>query len=327
MGRCRKSGCTAEMVPGFAYCKDHKNGPNLVLPSVPVSIAVRQAAVPAAAAAPALRPLPGQATAAPPQHRRRGAVDFGSAAPKTSGQASNLDRMRFAHATQLAKRKTEPELLAPLIAAFQTVAQHPGFAGCLDDEVGWTNWSAWADWALRAIAPEIAMRPVAVEVRDQLQGMALVAGQRSQPFAERYFLELSLYCDAAIERMDTSFVLGQASQIFGPILAPFLAIPAAAAHAAGGVAAGYAAQAGMALGKQLVQTGIKAGAKELVAPVAPQKAVRKYENLNPMRFTLAWLAFVTANKEPRREIEAIVQEFGGDRAVRNLYAWLKASNL
>ncbi|MFY9510184.1 MAG: hypothetical protein WAQ05_04345, partial [Rubrivivax sp.] len=82
-----------------------------------------------------------------------------------------------------------------------------------------------------------------------------------------------------------------------------------------------------ALGKQLVQTGIKAGAKELVAPVTPQKAVPKYENLNPMRFTLAWLAFVTANKEPRKEIEAIVKEFGGDKAVRNLYAWLKASNL
>ncbi|MFY9510429.1 MAG: hypothetical protein WAQ05_05595, partial [Rubrivivax sp.] len=63
MGRCRKPGCTAEMAPGSAYCKEHKSSPNVVLPSIPVSIAVKQAAKPAAPAAaastPALRPLPG----------------------------------------------------------------------------------------------------------------------------------------------------------------------------------------------------------------------------------------------------------------------------
>jgi len=325
------------MAPGSAYCAQHKGSPNIVLPSIPVSIAVRQGthqgaaasggSAPSATGTPVLRPLPGQ----PPQHRRTGAHSLLPSASDTAleGQAKNMQRMKFAHATQLAKRVTDPEYMAPLLKAFGTLTQTPGFAKCLDAEVGWTNWSAWFDWAIRAMAPEMAMRPVAVEVRDLLRSKSLLAGTRNEVFADRYFFELSLYCDAAIERMDTSFILGQASMIFGPILAPILAVPAAAAKAAGGVAAGYAAQAGMGIGKGLAEMGIKAGTKELVTTTPGQKigATKKYENLNPMRFTLAWLAYVTSNAEPRKEVEAIVKEFGGAKGVRNLYSFLKSSNL
>src|SRR4051794_27382984 len=137
MGQCRKPQCNSQMAAGSAYCALHKGGPNVVLPSVPVSVAVRQARTPAP-------------RAAAPHHRRRGAVDFGTTAPLLDGQAKNMQRMRFAHATHLAKRTTDKESLAPLIAAFHEIAQAPGFAKCLDDEVGWTNWSAWCDWAVRA---------------------------------------------------------------------------------------------------------------------------------------------------------------------------------
>src|SRR5262245_819369 len=110
MGTCRKPQCTAQMATGSAYCAQHRASPNVVLPSVPMSMAVREAA-----RAPA-RPLAHAPGAGPagraPHHRRRGAVDFGTGgALLLEGQAKNLHRMRHAHAAQLAKRSTDQEAL------------------------------------------------------------------------------------------------------------------------------------------------------------------------------------------------------------------------
>lgn len=322
MAECRNQQCKAPAAAGSAYCKPHKGGswPNVVMPTVPAAVAVRQSL------AQPRQPAP-KAAAPSPGHRRRGAIDLGTTSIALTGQAQNLNRMRVAHATQLAKTVSEPEALKPLIAALYEITQSPAFAKYLDREVGWTNASAWFDWAARAIAPDMMARPVAAELRDQLRWNSLLAGRRGKVFADRYFFELSLYCDAAIEKMDISFIFGQASMVFGPLLAPILAIPAAAAHAAAGSFAGTATSLSISAGKALAETGIKAGAKAALVTAPGQKVVRKYENLNPMRFTLAWLDFVSSEKEPSKAIALVHAEFGGAKACDSLYEFIKSSNL
>lgn len=326
MAQCRNQQCKEPAVAGSAYCKPHKGGtwPNVVMPSVPAAVAVRQDLAQAQQA----RATPPAARSAPaPGHRRRGAIDLGATSIALTGQAQNMNRMRVAHAAQLAKTVSEPEYLKPLIEAMHEITQSPAFAKYLDREVGWTNASAWFDWAARAIAPDMMARPVAAELRDQLRWNSLLAGRRGKVFADRYFFELSLYCDAAIEKMDISFIFGQASMVFGPLLAPILAIPAAAAHAAAGSFAGTATSLSISAGKALAETGIKAGAKAALVTAQGQKTVRKYENLNPMRFTLAWLDFVSSEKEPSKAIALVHAEFGGAKACDSLYEFIKSSNL
>jgi hypothetical protein len=321
MAACRKPGCADQAGGGSPYCALHKaGGPNIVLPPMPAKVATQQDLAQARAD-----------RAAPPAglHRRRGAIDLGASALILDGQNKNKERMRVAHATQLAKKVTDLEYMTPLKAAFFEVTQSPGFGKCLDREVGWTNWSSWFDWSIRAIAPEMAMRPVAEELRDQLRSRSLIAGINNKVFADRYFFELSLYCDAAIEKMDISFVYGMASMVFAPILGPIMAVPSAAAKAASGAVAGTATSLAVSAGKSLAGMGVKAGlhAGLVDAPGQKMGAIKKYENLNPMRFTLAWLDYVTSNAEPKKAVDVIVAEFGGAKGCDRLYEWLKSSNL
>jgi hypothetical protein len=46
-----------------------------------------------------------------------------------------------------------------------------------------------------------------------------------------------------------------------------------------------------------------------------------------MRFTLAWLGFVTTEREPVEPIATVVEEFGGRRGCEALCSWLKGANL
>jgi hypothetical protein len=170
------------------------------------------------------------------------------------------------------------------------------------------------------MAPAMMMRPIAEEVRDVLRSKALLAGVRGNMFADRYFFELSLYCDAVIMKKDISFIYGQASQVLGPILSPLFAGAIAAAPVAERAAAKLAKKGAEAVAKY----GIK---KALVGRPDYETIPVNTKNYDPMRFTLAWLDFVTNEREPADAVAAVLAEFGGRRGCESLYQWLMSANL
>jgi hypothetical protein len=115
---------------------------------------------------------------------------------------------------------------------------------------------------------------------------------------------------------DVSFIFGQASQVLGPILAPVAAAVSSAVPVVG--------------------RGIKPAA-EAAAKFGIRKAVveqPRYETIpanakpdDPMRFTLAWLDFVTNERAPAEAVTTVLAEFGGRRGCESLYEWLMSANL
>ncbi|GGF21736.1 hypothetical protein GCM10011611_29760 [Aliidongia dinghuensis] len=245
--------------------------------------------------------------------------------PDQGPQSANFyGRMRIAHAAALAAKKTEPELLKPVLAAFNDVKSTATFDKYLGEETTWKS----LDYFVRAAAPAIMMRPIAEEVRDALREKALLAGKSDHPFADRYFFELSLYCDAFIQKQDIDFVFSQASLVLGPLLAPVYAAAAVA---------GPVVQHGVKSAPSAVKFGVKKAVEtkpETMASVQlPQatgamasigRALGQVKRVDPMRFTIAWLNFVTRESEPAAPITTIVTEFGGTQACVTLRDWLKS---
>jgi hypothetical protein len=244
----------------------------------------------------------------------------------TSDQSANYNgRMRVSYAAALAARRTEPELLKPLLAAFGSVKSATTFSKYMSEETTWRS----LDYLARAAAPAMMMRPIAEEVRNMLREKALLAGQADRPFADRYFFELSLYCDAYIQKQDISFVFSQASVVLGPLLAPVVA----AAAVAGPVVqhAVKSAPSAVKFGvKKAVETnpatmaGVRLPEKTGAAADASRFFGRGVKHVDPMRFTIAWLNFVTRETEPAADIATIVAEFGGERGCVMLRDWLKS---
>ena len=308
-----------------------------------------------------------RARATPPQNLVGGPKPVHAARPLALGsvasaaeervaqdQARNMERMRISYAALLEARKTDRELLKPLEDAFNAVKLASRFKHYHEAETAWMNRSALAGRVLRAAAPAMIMRPIAADVRDRLRALSLSFMTADKAYAERYCFELSLYCDAVITKQDVSFIFGQASLVLGPVLAPVVAPAVAASQAVGsaaasGVGAGVAAHAAGAGAAKAVTTAPKVAAKKglekLVVnePAYSTIPVDSYKSKqtglvgfvsraassadDPMRFTLAWLNFVTKEKEPAAAVATIVKEFGGMSACVNLLEFLTCSNL
>jgi hypothetical protein len=231
-------------------------------------------------------------------------------------QEKNKDRMRISYAALLAGKRTDPELLLPLMEAFAEIKAAPKFEQYMDEQIGWMTLNSWFSWMARTVAPAMLVRPVAEEVRDTLRRKALLAGVADKTFADRYFFELSLYCDAVIMKQDIDFIFGKASLVLGPLLAPvYAAVKAAVPVVGAGAKTAVEAAAKKGLKKALVNTPTYA---TIPANAKPEE---------PMRFTLAWLEFVTTEKEPAEAIATIVEEFGGERGCTALCEWLNGANL
>lgn len=338
MALCRKPGCAKESAMGFAYCAEHKAGPvlNIATPSAPMAVKVKE------------KLRIDREAVAKPQHLRREAISLQDSplgrvgpplqvappkpvAPTTSATAKgplanrSSGHMQFRLENRLkgVGSSKDPENLKPMIDACNAITATKAFEKYVDAEVGWTNWSSWFNWAFRAAAPAMAQRPVTEEVTDKLRGISLgLEGRRDRQFASRFFFELSLYCEAQIEKMDIEFVFSQASMLFAPLLAPLIGIPGQLAGKAG-AAAKVATDGAMKVGKTLVEAGAKAGLKAAIA--GPE--VKKYKNLNPMRYALALWKFCVQEKQPAKEIQTILTQFGGKDQVIQLWDWLECNNL
>ena len=320
MPKCKIAACAqaALTVKRSAYCfKHHVLQANVVVPQEPMRTTVMSA-------------LEWEREEAAMQTRTRASA-VTHRAPVRGPQRAESDqganytgRMRVSYAAALAARKTEPELLKPLLAAFNGVKASPSFNKYLGEETTWKS----LDYFARAGAPAMMMRPIAEEVRDALREKALLAGQTERPFADRYFFELSLYCDAVIEKADIDFIFGQASLVLGPLLAPVVAAVAAA-----GPVVQHAVKS--------VPTAVKLGVKKAIEanpdkianvdlPLASGGAAdlarlfKRVKRVDAMRFTVAWLNFVTRESEPAASITPIIKEFGGPRGCVMLRDWLKA---
>jgi hypothetical protein len=265
-------------------------------------------------------------------------------------QEHNEVRKRVCYPALLEARKTDRELLKPLEVAFDAIKSAPRFKHYHETETAWFNCSSAAGRFLRAAAPAMVMRPIAGAVRDRLNALSLNCMMADKIYAERYFFELSLYCDAVITKQDISFIFGQASLVLGPALSfaakPVVAAGSAAAKGVGAAVAAHAAGAGAA---KAATAGVESGAKlvtEKVVVSEPTYAtipVDDYKSKrggiigfvsnatssadDPMRFTLAWLNFVTKEREPAEPIARIVKEFGGMSSCVNLLEYLTCSNL
>ena len=228
------------------------------------------------------------------------------------------DLKRTAHAAVLASKKIDQELLKPLHAAFAEIKAAPKFQTYLKQEIGWKTLNSCFGWLERTLAPAMLVRPIAEEVRDTLRRKALLAGVQDRMFADRYFFELSLYCDAVIQKQDIDFIFCQASLVLAPLLAPVYAAAGAAAPVVKGAKTGAQVLAKKGAQKALVGQPTYA---TIPANAKPEE---------PMRFTVAWLDFVTTEAEPAGAIATIVTEFGGRggrSACLSLLEWLRAANL
>lgn len=347
------------MAGGSAYCAEHKALPNIVLPPAPMAMLVRQAThqgLPEPAAGPTRhrRSAPVDISAALPHHRRTGAVS-GLAVPAPTHRRTNAkvpsvpvqlapkdeDERRF-YANKLglgaakATRDTHQEHMGRVRAAFDVILSTAAFEACMDDEVGKWNRNALADKILRTLTPSMAKRPMLEDVLASMKRLAESAAADDRIYAEGYFRDLATYCDAMIDKEDISFVFGQASQVLGPLLAPALA-----AGASGMATLALPAQT-MSLAKAGVQFGIKKGVQKALvddapapggaAPVVTKSLMpgkTSTDAVEPMRFTLAWMAMVTGGVTPALApaVKVIVDEFGGRKSVDSVYAWLKANNI
>jgi hypothetical protein len=234
--------------------------------------------------------------------------------------AKNVERMRISYAALLESRKLDSELVWPVADAFRAIMMAPTFQSYMDEEIGWRNLNSWFGWLSRTLAPGMMMRPIAEEVRDLLRSKALLAGVRGNMFADRYFFELSLYCDAVIMKMDISFIYGQASQVLGPLLSPLFVAGHAAAQVAERAAEKLAKKVADVAAKKGIQ---KALMEQPIYETIPDNAKPK----EPMRFTLAWLNFVTNEREPAEAVNTILSEFGGRRGCESLAEWLRSANM
>jgi hypothetical protein len=238
------------------------------------------------------------------------------ASPTVLEQEKNKSRMRVSYAALLASKKTDAQLLVPLLAAFREVKSAAKFETYMNEEIGWKSLNSWFGWLERTLAPAMMVRPIAAEVRDTLRNKALQAGVHNHLFADRYFFELSLYCDAVIQKQDIDFIFGQASLVLGPLLAPVYAMVSAAVPVVGKGA------------KSAVEAGAKKGLKKVLVDEPKYATIPANAKPDePMRFTLAWLDFVTTEREPADAIATIVAEFGGRRACESLNEWLRAANV
>jgi hypothetical protein len=314
---------------GKPACERHMVTVNVVLPATPMRVQVldrlewarTEASMQTRARSTSAAPPPARPTVAPsrlPPPRRPAPAT--PASRVAAAQVKNVERMRISYAAQLAGRRTEAELLLPLLPAFRAVKASPRFTTYENRQRFGGSWEGRFGWLTRAIAPAMMVRPIAEEVRDGLRSKALLAGVADKVFADRYFFELSLYCEAVIEKQDIEFIYGQASQILGPLLAPVTGAVRAALPVVGG----------------LVATGVKSGAN-IAAKKGIEKAVVSTPSTasiptsstlaDPMRFTMAWLDFVTTETEPADAIATIVAEFGGRRGCASLHEWLYSANL
>jgi hypothetical protein len=318
MAMCRKPGCPAQGVPGSAYCAKHKGTAGVVLPITPMRVKVMdqlewdrmEATMQTRARTVSAPPPVARATVAPTPRLAT------TASPAVLEQEKNKDRMRVSYAAQLAARRTDPQLLLPLMKAFAAVKAAPRFEHYMNEEIGWKSFNSWFCWLGRTLAPAMLVRPIAEEVRDTLRRKALLAGVADKAFADRYFFELSLYCDAVILKQDIDFIFGQASLVLGPLLAPVYAAVQAAVPVVGkGAKTGAEA---------LAKKGIK---KAVVGEPTFATIPANAKPEDPMRFTVAWLDFVTTETEPAEAIATIVAEFGGPRGCAALCEWLKGANL
>jgi len=231
----------------------------------------------------------------------------------------DIQRRSLKYAEFLRRTKTESESFKEVTSAFKTILEDPHFVKYLNEEIGWLSGTSWAKWAVRTIQPAMLSGFLAKDLRDELREMALTACSVRKPYLEQYLVELSIYCSAAADRADIGVAFAQASTVFGPLLGPLLALPSAGL--AGAATSGGRAVAtrigGVVLRRQLVE--IREDERQLGA---------RKEKANLMRFTHAWLKYVTqeaATDFPTQEaLERIFAEFGGKQGCRNLYALLSA---
>ncbi len=356
MGTCRKPLCNKAMAAGSAYCAEHKAMPNIVLPPAPMAVLVRQGThqglPPPAVGVTRHRRTPGiELSASLPHHRRTNAVsDLSmptphhrrtgalSSAPQahtapTSDGAKQFYGQKQVQAAAMEARVGSPAYMQALLSAFHDVKMSDGYERCWSNEAGTWNRNAMAGKVLRALAPAMAMRPMLEDVGNLLRRLALGAAANNHVFAEGYYLELSLCVDHMIEKKDIGFILGQATSILGPLLLPL----APAVSAATGVAAGViskaqsAVVAGLKKGVQVALADAPPNVPGLPPPQRPMLPIPglKPTQVDPMRFTLAWMAYVTGGGEPATAgaVRTILAEFGGRGAVESVQAFLIANNV
>lgn len=223
--------------------------------------------------------------------------------------AGNKQRMREAYAPLLSSKKTDPERIREMEAAFSTLCREPKFAKYYLEEVGWTNVRSWATWALRAATPAMLAGATARDATEFLRGLALRAGVAGKTYAERYLLELSIYCQAEADKADVSFVMGQATTLLGVVAGPLLS-QALGSGVLGTLAKG--AKSGAEIGlTTLARENLVDGAESPTVELTEGGAT-KVTAMNAMRFTHAWLRHVT-EAPGSAAAQQVRGEFGGQK--------------
>jgi hypothetical protein len=256
----------------------------------------------------------------------RSRVRTGGASESLEALRKNRERRSLQYGRLLATSVSEQDYIAPINKAFQGIIHEPAFATHFFHEVGWENARSWTSWAIRAATPAILAGAMARDLSALMREMSLKAGVGGKVYIERYFFELALYCTAAEEKADVAFVFSQASMIFGPLLGPLL-------HAPLSGAASIAAQAGTGAGRALVGFGAKAGLKAALVDDPEAEGIKQpvmlnggggvVRSINLMRYTHAWLHFVTEERETA-DTAIVLAEFGGKRGCSKLLELLSA---
>jgi hypothetical protein len=198
----------------------------------------------------------------------------------------------------------------PIISAFLEIKDCPEFIACLDNQTGWTNAEAWFLWLLRNAAPSFMGGNSGEQNTASHQLFMWTFGiNDKQEFRKNYLLELSKYLDKCVEETTINCIFSSATLIFGPLLAPYLIV----SHGVGHVAAA-------------LNYGVKKSAEIATNYAARKIAIEKNEynyteNINPMRYTLAWLEFILNYKgnDYRKQVNIIQTEFGGRKNCELLY--------
>jgi hypothetical protein len=242
-----------------------------------------------------------------------------SATESAAAQANrgrNRERQNAIYTKMLSEKQTDREYRARIEPEFKKLLLEPGFTKFYRDETGWTNARAWGTWILRAITPEMVAGPGARNATEILRSMALGASVSGKQYAERYLLELSIYCAAAADRTDVSFIMGQAGTLLGAVAGPAIS---AVKGIAGTALSGAKTALTIAANK-----GAQAAAVDDTSKVSfmfteeDGKPTCLEEDL--MRFTHAWLRYVTAENGSRTASASVVRnEFGGTAGCHYLY--------
>jgi hypothetical protein len=310
---CRKPGCSDLTASGSAYCSEHEHRANVGYQRAPMVVQVKEARERDLIKA---RPSPLSA-----QSR-----SLSLAADERQAQFQQRGRRQIvgpAFTAQLATRKLDKELIQPMTKAFNLITNTSGWGtpGTKFDKYYGNVTGYNMSWFERKLRGPMFTRPIAVEVRDSLKQMSLQYGVRDKMYADRYCFELSLYCDAVIEKQDVKFIFSQASSVLKPIIGP----------AVDGVAE-YAVKAGSKVAKKVI--GSRLAQQPDNGYVSKNK---RGKQLDPMRFTLAWMELLLneswdqfqwrGDEDPGDKFEVIIEAFGGRRQLAALYTFLSSKNL